>query len=108
MGDIFQTHVLRGLRGECRTPAASAEEDESLRFGKHRLGVGAFRVDPEFEHSSGAGKGTWYLAFALDLPGVAEINENHIGFAQKLGGLSGGKCLNFSIRFRKELLVAFF
>jgi hypothetical protein len=40
MRDRTEAHALRRLRGECRTPAASAKEYEAFVLGKGRLVMG--------------------------------------------------------------------
>src|SRR6202007_2676588 len=71
MGDRLQAHVLGGLGRERRAHAAGAVEDEFLVLLEHRLGIGARRIDPEFQHAAGAGEGAGNLAVALDLAGIA-------------------------------------
>src|SRR5215211_7741686 len=71
VGDRLQAHVLRGLGRERRTHAAGAVEDEFLVLLEDRLGVGALRIDPEFQHAAGAGERARDLALALDLAGVS-------------------------------------
>src|SRR5579872_2851314 len=55
---------LRGLGRERRTQAARAVEDELLVLLEDRRGVGAQRIDPEFQHAAGAGKRAGNLAVA--------------------------------------------
>src|SRR6185437_851219 len=66
VGDIFEAHLLRRFRRERRTPAARAKEDETFVLGEDRLVVGAFRVDPELEHSAGARERAGHPAFAVE------------------------------------------
>src|SRR6185437_7180135 len=75
-GDWLQSHVLRGFRGERRAHAARAMEDEFLVLLEDRLGVGTRRVDPELEHAAGAGEGAGNLAVALDLAGIADVDDD--------------------------------
>src|SRR5947208_6223509 len=70
MRDRLQAHVLRGLGRECRAKAAGAVEDELLVFLEDRLGVGALRIDPEFQHAAGARECAGDLALAFDLARV--------------------------------------
>src|SRR4051794_27126295 len=51
MRDRLQAHVLRGFRRERRTQAARAMKDELLVALEDRLGIGALRIDPEFQHA---------------------------------------------------------
>src|SRR3954453_4085387 len=74
MRDRLQSHVLRGFRRQRRTHAAGAMKDELLVLLEDRLGVGAGRIDPEFEHAAGAGEGAGNSAVALDLAGIADID----------------------------------
>src|SRR5271168_4644056 len=67
MGDRTKAHALRGLRGERRTPTAAAKEYEAFVFRERRLVIGAFRIDPKFEHAARAMKGAGDAAFALQL-----------------------------------------
>src|ERR1700682_2281796 len=54
MRDRLQAHVLRGLGGQRGTHAAGAMKDEFLVALEDRLGIGARRIDPEFQHTAGA------------------------------------------------------
>src|SRR6476620_2980184 len=78
MGDRLQAHVLRGLGRERRTHAAGAVEDEFLVLLKDRLGIGALRIDPEFQHAAGAGERAGDAAVALDLAGVANVDDDDV------------------------------
>src|SRR6266540_6919312 len=89
MRDRLQAHVLRGLGRERRAKAAGAVEDELLVFLEDRLGVGALRIDPEFQHAAGAGEGAGNLAVALDLAGVADIDDHDIRILRGLDGVGG-------------------
>src|SRR5690348_10029695 len=77
MRHIWKAHVLRGLRCERRAPSAGAVEDEALGLAEHRLGIGAFRVDPELEHAPGTREGARDPALALDLARIAEVDKDH-------------------------------
>ncbi len=50
--DRLEPHVLRRFCSERRAQAPSAEEHEFLVLAELRLVVGAFGVDPEFEHAT--------------------------------------------------------
>lgn len=107
MRNLLQPHVLRGLRGQGRAPAAGAEEDETLVFGEDRLRIGAFRIDPEFQHAPRAGKGAGHAAFPLLLPRVAQIDENDVRGAMQVHRIGHRKCLNIRVRLGQKLLVSF-
>src|SRR4051794_26990621 len=79
MRDRLQAHVLGGLGREPRAHAAGAMEDEFLVLLENRLGGGALRIDPEFEHAAGAGERAGDLAVALDLAGVADVDDDDVG-----------------------------
>ena len=78
MRDRLQAHVLRGLRGERRAQAAGAVEDEFLVLLEDRLRVRALGIDPELQHAAGAGEGAGNFSVALDLAGVADIDDDDI------------------------------
>src|SRR6185312_7797777 len=94
MGDRLQAHVLRGLGRECRTQPAGAVEDEFLVLLEDRLGIGALRIDPEFQHAARAGERAGDLALALDLAGVADIDDHHVRVLRGLDGVSGADGLD--------------
>src|SRR6185437_11120155 len=50
--DRFEPHVLRGLGRKRGAPAAGAKEHEALAGREESLVIGAFRIDPEFEHAA--------------------------------------------------------
>src|SRR5271170_2739744 len=56
MRDWLQPHVLRGLGRQRRAHSTGAMKDELLVALKDRLGIGAGRIDPEFQHAAGAGE----------------------------------------------------
>src|SRR5512144_1376364 len=88
MGDRLQAHVLRGLGRECGAKSAGAVEDELLVFLEDRLGVRALRIDPEFEHAASAGERPGDLALALDLAGIADIDDHDARVLRRLDGVS--------------------
>src|SRR2546421_12612112 len=53
-------------------------EDELLVLLEDRFRIGAQRVDPEFQHAAGAGKRARNAAVALDLAGIADIDDPYI------------------------------
>src|SRR6266851_804741 len=79
MGDRLQAHVLCGLGCQSRAHAAGAVEDELLVFLEDRLCIGARGIDPELQHAAGAGERAGNPAVALDLAGVADIDDDDIG-----------------------------
>src|SRR5262245_41691694 len=78
MGDRLQAHVLRGLGRKRRTKSAGTVEYELLVFLENRLGIGALRIDPEFEHAARAGECARDLAVALDLARVSDVDDHNI------------------------------
>src|SRR5262245_44471245 len=84
MGDRLQPHVLRGLGGKRRAQAAGTMEDEGLVLLEDRLGIRALRIDPELQHAAGAGEGAGNAAIALDLAGIADVDDDDVA---ALGGL---------------------
>src|ERR1700731_2481858 len=78
MRDRLQSHVLPGLRRQRRAHAAGAMKDEFLNLLEDRLGIGARRIDPEFQHAAGAGERARYFAVALDLAGIADVDDHDV------------------------------
>src|ERR1700721_4141100 len=78
MGDRLQPHVLRGLVRQRRTHSAGVMKDELLVALKDRLRVGAGRIDPEFQHAAGAGERAGNSSIALDLAGIADIDDHDL------------------------------
>src|SRR5882724_13274489 len=78
MRDRLQSHVLRGFRRQRRAHAASAMKDEFLFLLENWLGIGARRIDPEFEHAAGAGERAWNSAVAFDLAGVSDVDDHDV------------------------------
>src|SRR5262245_50886283 len=60
----LEPHVLRRLGGERRAQTASAEEHELLVLPERLLVVGAFGIDPEFQHATRHIEGAGHLAVA--------------------------------------------
>src|SRR3954449_12190404 len=87
MRDRFQPHILGGLGGERRAEAAGAMEHEFLVLLEDRLGIGALRIDPEFEHATGAGERAGNAAVALDLAGVADVDDDNVAVLGDLDGV---------------------
>src|SRR3984893_18677967 len=106
MRDRFQPHVLRGFRRQRRTHAAGAMKDELLVALENRLGIGASRVDPEFQHAAGAGKRAGNPSLALDLPGVADIDDHDVVALRGLDGLGRAQRLDLRIGLVDQRLDA--
>src|ERR1700730_8724969 len=85
--DRLQPHVVGGFCRERRAHAAGAVKDELLVLLKNRLGVGARRVDPEFQHAAGAGERARNFSITFDLAGIADIDDHHIIAFCSLDGL---------------------
>src|SRR5258705_13668524 len=78
MRDRLQSHVLRSFRRQRRAHAAGAMKDEFLFLLEHWLGVGARRIDPEFEHAAGAGERAGNSAVALDFAGATDVDDHDV------------------------------
>src|ERR1051326_4064148 len=94
----LEPHVLRGLRGERRAPAAVAEEDEALVLGEHRLVVRALRIEPEFQHAARAVEGAGNAAVAVELADVAQIHEHDVAAAVELDRVLEAQRLDLAFR----------
>src|SRR5690242_18870289 len=77
-------------------------KDELLVLLKHRLGIGARRIDPEFEHAARAGEGTGNSSLALDLAGIADIDDNGIAALRGLNGLSRAQGFDLGVGFVEQ------
>jgi hypothetical protein len=53
-------------------------KDELLVALKDRLGIGAGRIDPEFQHAARAGERAGNLAVPLDLTGISDIDDHDV------------------------------
>src|SRR5579885_152225 len=84
MRNRLEPHALRGLRGKRRAQAPGAEKHELLVRGEYRLVIGAWRVDPEFEHAARAMEGARHPALACQFADVADIDQHSIVAAGKL------------------------
>src|SRR4249919_1575438 len=83
----LQPHILRGLCRQGRAHAAGAMKDELLVLLENRFGIGAQRVDPEFQHAAGAGKRVRNPSLALDLSGIADIDDHDVIALRRLDGV---------------------
>src|SRR5690606_30038358 len=101
-----KSHVLRGLGCERGTPARGAVEDEGLAAGKDRLVVGAFGVDPEFEHAARRMQRSGYPAFSLELAWVAKVDEDYVFVASQARRLFRRDRLDFGVGLLEQRLVA--
>jgi hypothetical protein len=99
MGDRLQAHVLRGLGRERRAKSAGAVEDEFLVLLEDRLGIGALRIDPEFQHAARAGESAGDLALAFDLAGISDIDDHDIRILRGLDGVSRADGLDRGVGF---------
>src|SRR5277367_2333529 len=73
-------------------------EDELLVLLKDRLGIGARRIDPEFKHAAGAGESAGNFAIALDLAGVADIDDHDVVALRGLDGIRRADGLDLRVR----------
>src|SRR3954453_13289205 len=96
MRDRLQTHILSRLCGKRRAHAAGAVEDEFFVLLKDRLCVGARRIDPEFQHATGAGERTGDAAVPLDLAGIANIDDHGVVALRRLDRV--GRAHRFDLR----------
>ena len=87
MRDWLQSHVLRGFRRQRRAHATGAMKDEFLFLLEDWLGIGARRIDPEFEHAAGAGERAGNSAVAFDLTGITDIDDYDVVALSSLDGV---------------------
>ena len=66
------------LAAQRRPPGAGAVEDECLVLGEEGLVIGAFGIDPEFEHAARDVARTRDPAGPGELADVAEVDEHDI------------------------------
>src|SRR6267378_2003190 len=95
MRDRLQSHVLRGFRRQRRAHAAGAMKDEFLFLLENWLGIGARRIDPEFEHAAGAGERAGNSAVAFDLAGVTDVDDHDVVALSSLDGI--GRAYRFDL-----------
>ena len=106
MRDRLQPHVLCGLGRKRRAHAAGAVKDELLVLLEHRLGIGAGGVDPELQHAAGAGEGAGNPAVALDLAGVADVDDDDVLVGGELDGVDRADGLDLGIGLVDQRLDA--
>src|SRR5947207_7184400 len=106
MRDGTETHAMRGLRRERRTPAAGAEKHEALVLREDRLVVGARGVDPEFEHAARTMKRAGHAPLAVKLADVAHVDEGDVVTPVKGNGLVDRQGLDLALGFVDERAVA--
>src|SRR6266481_3610011 len=106
MRDRLQSHVLRGFSRQRRAHAAGAMKDELLVALKNRLGIGARRIDPEFQHAAGAGERAGNPALALDLAGIADIDDHDVVALRSLDGVGGAQRFDLGTRLVDQRLDA--
>src|SRR6266446_3032524 len=76
--DGLESHLLRDVGGQRRSPGAVAVEDKGLAGREDVLVIGALRIDPELEHAAGAVKRTGDHALPLQLADVSQIHEHGV------------------------------
>src|SRR6266481_1524661 len=96
MRDRLQSHVLCGFCRQRRAHAARTMKDEFLVALKNRLGIGTRRIDPEFQHAAGAGERAGNPSVALDLAGIADIDDHDVVALRSLDGV--GSTYRFDLR----------
>jgi hypothetical protein len=74
-------------------------EDEFLVLLEDRLGVGALRIDPEFQHAAGARECAGNLAVALDLARVSDIDDHDVRVLRGLDSISGADGFDRGVGF---------
>src|SRR5215208_2686029 len=106
MRDRLQPHVLCGFRRQHRTHAAGAMEDEFLFLLEYRLGVRARRIDPEFQHAARARERAGNSAVALDLAGIADVDDDDVIVVGDIDRVCGAYCFDFGIGLVDQRLDA--
>jgi hypothetical protein len=81
-------------------------EDEFLVLLEDRLGIGTCGVDPELQHAAGAGEGAGNPALALDLAGIADVDDHDVGALRGLDRLLRAQRLDLGIGFVEERVDA--
>ncbi len=74
-------------------------KDEFLLLLKNRLRIGARRIDPEFQHAAGAGERAGNSSLALDLAGVADVDDDDIVALRDLDGVGCADGFDLGIGF---------
>src|SRR5712672_2354333 len=81
-------------------------EDELLVALKNRLRIGTRRIDPELQHAAGAGERAGNPALALDLAGIADIDDHDVAALRSLDGVGGTQRFDLGIRLVDQRLDA--
>src|SRR6266851_7435858 len=74
-------------------------KDEFLVALKNRLGIGAGGIDPEFQHAAGTGERAGNSSVALDLAGIADIDDHDVIALRRLDGVRGAYRFDLRIGF---------
>src|SRR5262245_42792419 len=93
----LEPHVLRGLGGQGRAQSTRAEKHELLVLPERVLVVGAFRINPEFQHATRHIEGAGNLAITLALARIAQVDQHHVVAAKELDGLAGAKLFDLAL-----------
>src|SRR5262249_8502207 len=64
------------------------------------------RIDPELQHAAGAGEGTGNTSVALDLAGIADVDNDHVSALGGLDRLRRAQGLDLGIGFVEQRLDA--
>src|SRR4051794_28037843 len=106
MRDRLQSHILRGLGRERRAQSAGAMKDEFLFLLEDRLGIGAGRIDPEFQHPARAGERAGNSPVTLDFAGIADIDDDDVIALRSLDRLDCAQRFDFGIGLVDQRLDA--
>jgi uncharacterized membrane protein len=101
-----EAHILRGRRGESRSPPAAAEENERLVLRENLFVVGARRINPELQHPAWAMEGTRHAALALQFSWVPEVDEHGVAGEEARYRIGDRDRIDFCVRFLDQRLVA--
>ena len=88
----LEPHALRGLCRQRGAQTAGAEEHEALVLREGRFVIRAVGIDPELEHAARARKRARHPPLPLELPRIADVNEDDIVAAVKLDGFVNRQC----------------
>lgn len=104
----LEAHSLYRLCRKGRTQSARAKEYELLSRPEDVLVVGAFGIDPEFEHPARRVEGAWNATFARQFSDIAQIDNHNVGIVFELDRLRGSDGFDFGVSFRYKFLDALF